>query len=75
VLTAATGYELIKMRSQLALDDSVALGIGFFVSFIVALITVKGFVSFLSRGKLAPFAWYRIIVAPFFYFLTRGTSL
>lgn len=75
VLFAATGYELIKMRSQLALDDSVALGIGFFVSFIVALITVKGFVSFLSRGKLAPFAWYRIIVAPIFYLLTRGTSL
>jgi undecaprenyl-diphosphatase len=73
VLFAATGYELIRMRSQLALDDSVALGIGFFVSFIVALIAVKGFVSFLTRGKLAPFAWYRIVVAPVFYFLTRGT--
>ena len=75
VLMAATGYELIKMRTQLALDESVALGIGFLVSFVVALIAVKSFVNYLSRGKLAPFAWYRIIVAPFFYFLTRGASL
>ena len=75
VLFAATGYELIKMRSQLALEDSLTLAIGFVVSFVVALLAVKGFVSFLSRGKLAPFAWYRIIVAPIFYWLTRGTSL
>ena len=75
VLFAATGYELIKMRSQLALEDSLTLAIGFVVSFVVALLAVKGFVSFLSRGKLAPFAWYRIIVAPIFYWLTRGASL
>jgi undecaprenyl-diphosphatase len=75
VLCAATSYELIKMYDQLALDDAVALGIGFIVSFIVALIAVKGFVSYLTRGKLAPFAWYRIIVAPIFYFLTRGSAL
>jgi len=35
---------------------------------------VKGFVSFLSRGSLAPFAWYRIFIAPVFYFLTRGVN-
>lgn len=75
VLFAATGYELIKMGDQLAFDDSMALAIGFVVSFIVALIAVKGFVSFLSRGKLAPFAWYRIVVAPIFYWLTRSTGL
>jgi undecaprenyl-diphosphatase len=75
VLFAATGYELVKMRDQLALADSLALAIGFAVSFIVAIIAVKGFVSYLGRGKLAPFAWYRIVVAPVFYFLTRGGSL
>ena len=46
--------------------------VGFVVAFIVALITVKMFVQFLQRGKLTPFAWYRILVAPIFYFLTRG---
>jgi undecaprenyl-diphosphatase len=75
VLFAATGYELIKMRNQFAADDLFQLAIGFIVSFIVALVTVKGFVSFLERGKLVPFAWYRIIVAPIFYYLTRGLSL
>jgi hypothetical protein len=29
----------------------------------------------LERGKLTPFAWYRILVAPIFYYLTRGSSL
>jgi undecaprenyl-diphosphatase len=74
VLFAATGYELVKMRNQLALEDSLQLGIGFVVSFIIALIAVKGFVSFLEHGKLTPFAWYRIGVAPIFYYLTRESS-
>ena len=74
VLFAASGYELIKMRDQLALDDTIALAIGFVVSFVVALAAVKGFVTFLSHGKLVPFAWYRIVVAPIFYLLTRGVS-
>jgi len=72
VLFAATGYELISMRGELALQDFVQLGIGTLVSFIVALIAVKGFVRFLEHGKLAPFAWYRIVAAPIFYYLTRG---
>jgi undecaprenyl-diphosphatase len=75
VLFAATGYELIKMRDQLALEDSLGLAVGFAVSFVVALMAVKGFVSYLSRGRLTPFAWYRIIIAPIFYLLTRGSSL
>ncbi|MGE5060356.1 MAG: undecaprenyl-diphosphate phosphatase [Betaproteobacteria bacterium] len=72
VMLAASGYELIKMRHEMALQNVLQLGVGFVISFIVALITVKVFVSFLQRGKLTPFAWYRILVAPIFYFLTRG---
>jgi undecaprenyl-diphosphatase len=75
VLFAASGYELLKLRDQFVADDGIGLVIGFVVSFLVALLAIKGFVSFLSRGKLAPFAWYRIVVAPIFYFLTRGSSL
>ena len=72
VMLAASGYELIKMRHEMALQNVLQLGVGFVISFIVALITVKVFVSFLQRGKLTPFAWYRILVAPIFYYLTRG---
>ncbi|MGZ8483329.1 MAG: undecaprenyl-diphosphate phosphatase [Candidatus Binatia bacterium] len=75
VLCAASGYELLKMRDQLVLDDAVTLIIGLVVSFAVALLAIKGFVSYLSHGKLAPFAWYRIVVAPIFYYLTRGSGL
>ncbi len=75
VLCAASGYELLKMRDQMVLNDSIALAIGFVVSFAVALLAIKGFVSYLSHGRLAPFAWYRIVVAPIFYYLTRGAGL
>ncbi len=74
VLFAASGYELIQTRGQLSFEDFLSLAIGFIASFVVALVAVKGFVSFLSHGKLAPFAWYRIITAPIFYYLTRGAS-
>lgn len=74
VLCAASGYELIKMHDQLRGDDLLALAIGGAVSFVVALAAIKGFVRYLSHGRLAPFAWYRILVAPVFYWLTRGTG-
>jgi undecaprenyl-diphosphatase len=75
ILFAASGYELLKMRDQLAMDDILGLGVGFLVSFLVALVAVKGFVQFLQHGKLTPFAWYRIVVAPIFYYLTLGLNL
>ena len=62
------------MRNLVGAEDLVQFGIGFLVSFVVALIAVKAFVNFLGRGTLQPFAWYRIIVAPIFYLLTRGLS-
>lgn len=74
VLFAATGYELITMGSQLAMQDALDLGIGTFVSFVVALLAIKGFVRYLQHGKLAPFAWYRIVAAPVFYYLTLGIN-
>jgi undecaprenyl-diphosphatase len=72
IMLAASGYELIEMRHEVAPQNFLQLGVGFVIAFIVALITVKIFVQFLQRGKLTPFAWYRILVAPIFYFLTRG---
>ena len=37
------------------------IGIGFAVSFIVALAVIKGFVAYVSRHGFRPFAWYRIV--------------
>jgi undecaprenyl-diphosphatase len=39
-----------------------AVAVGFVVSFIVALVVVRGFVHYVSRHGFAPFAWYRIVV-------------
>jgi len=74
IMFAATGYELLKMRESFAFADSVLFGVGFTIAFVVALMAVKGFVRFLGRYSLAPFAYYRILVAPIFYVLTRGAS-
>ena len=74
VMFAATGYEMLKLRDQMAAADAFQLAVGFVVSFFVALIAVKGLVSFLQRGRLTPFAWYRIAAAPVFYFLTRALT-
>jgi len=72
VMFAATGYEMINLREQMIAVDAFQLAVGFVVAFFVALLAVKGLVSFLQRGRLTPFAWYRIVAAPVFYFLTRG---
>jgi undecaprenyl-diphosphatase len=38
-----------------------AVAVGFVVSFVVAIVVVKGFVHYISRHGFAPFAWYRIV--------------
>jgi undecaprenyl-diphosphatase len=72
VLLAATGYEIVKMHAAFGAQDLMQFGIGFAVSFIVAMIAVRSFMLYLARWSLAPFGWYRIGVAPIFYFLTEG---
>lgn len=37
------------------------IAVGFFVSFVVALVVIKAFMAFVSRSGFAPFAWYRIV--------------
>jgi len=60
-MMAATGYDLLQSWDTLAVDDLQAIGIGFVVSFIVALAVVKAFVAVVGRYGFAPFAWYRIV--------------
>ncbi|WP_439534562.1 undecaprenyl-diphosphate phosphatase [Polymorphobacter sp.] len=59
-MAAATVYALWKGRDALAVGDLAAIGIGFTVAFMVALIVVRGFVALIGRFGFAPFAWYRI---------------
>ena len=65
-MVGATTLELAKHRE--ALFSGVngvglsAVAVGFVVSFIVAVVVVKGFVHYISRHGFAPFGWYRILV-------------
>lgn len=60
-LTGATVLQLFKHRAELTSDDFGLIGIGMFVSFIVAWIVVKAFLAVVTRYGFAPFAWYRIM--------------
>ncbi|USI74049.1 undecaprenyl-diphosphate phosphatase [Sphingomonas morindae] len=63
-MLGATVLELAKGGVSVGGEGGVGwpeIAIGFFVSFIVALVVVRAFVGFVSRHGFAPFAWYRII--------------
>jgi undecaprenyl-diphosphatase len=60
-LSGATVLQLAKHRDEITPGLIGDLGLGAFVSFIVALVVVKAFVGIVSRYGFAPFAWYRIV--------------
>ena len=60
-LTGATVLQMYKHGSGLTGTNLELIAIGFVVSFLVALVVVKLFVSAISRYGFAPFAYYRII--------------
>jgi undecaprenyl-diphosphatase len=59
-LTGATVLQLARHGAAMTSDDMRLIAIGFVVSFVVALVVVKAFVTVVSRIGFAPFAWYRI---------------
>jgi undecaprenyl-diphosphatase len=72
IMMAATGYDLLKMREALSGAEIAQLALGLIVAFMVALLTIRAFIRALNSWSLVPFAWYRIVVAPIFYLITRG---
>jgi undecaprenyl-diphosphatase len=64
-MVGATTLELAKHHHEIVAGaHGVGWGtiaVGFVVSFIVALVVVRAFVSYISRHGFAPFAWYRIV--------------
>ena len=45
------------------------IGVGFAVSFVVALVVIKAFVAYVSKSGFTPFGWYRIVVGAAALFL------
>ncbi|WP_420138383.1 undecaprenyl-diphosphate phosphatase [Sphingomonas sp.] len=63
-MLGASFIELYKNRHAFGGPTAVGLptiGIGFLVSFIVAVVVIRAFVSIVTKHGFAPFAWYRIV--------------
>ncbi|KQT36459.1 undecaprenyl-diphosphate phosphatase [Methylophilus sp. Leaf414] len=61
IMFAATGYDLLKARDLLSLDDAFIFLIGFFTAFLSALVVIRALIKFVSQHSFAVFAWYRIV--------------
>jgi undecaprenyl-diphosphatase len=66
-MAAATGYKLLKTYKEHpeVIKDShnlTLLGVGNLVAFIVAMLAIKFFITYLQRYGFKLFGWYRVIV-------------
>lgn len=68
-MAAATGYDLVKSAHNFSFNEFYLLAIGFAVSFIVAMATVKWLMNFIKNNTFIFFGIYRIIAAFLFYIL------
>jgi undecaprenyl-diphosphatase len=59
---AASAYKLFKDYKSIQTDDIFILLIGNFVAFVVAMIAIKFFISFLTKYGFKVFGYYRIIL-------------
>ena len=60
-MVAASGFELLKLRTPMDGVQSIALGYPK-ISFLVALVVVEKFINFLKKKPMRIFAIYRICV-------------
>ncbi len=65
VMSAVTAHDIVKHYNEFQVDNWIVLGVGFFTAFIVAYITIKLFIEFLSRFTFVPFGIYRILFGIF----------
>lgn len=68
IMVAATGFDMFKSLSLFSVADIPFFAVGILGSFISALLAVKVFVALVGRMTLAPFAVYRLLIAPFIYY-------
>lgn len=72
---AATGYDVLKNHELFTADTAPTMALGAAVAFVVALLAVKAFVSFLTKYGFKHFGWYRIIVGVLFLLYAYSTGL
>jgi len=62
-MLAAAILDLAKSGSSFTPDQFVSLGVGFVVSFAVALLSIKFLMNYIKKHTFIPFGVYRIIIA------------
>ncbi len=65
-MLAATGYDLLKSASAFSSADFVNLGVGFAVSFVVALLAIKWLLGYVKKRSFVSFGIYRIAFVAMF---------
>ncbi len=63
ILAIAALHDMVQVARVFSYDELTLVAIGFVVSFLSALVTVKWFIGLVSRWSLKPFAYYRLAVA------------
>jgi len=71
IMFAATGYQLVKYRALLTASDLGPFAVGFVVSFLAALIAVKGLIRYVAHHDFRAFAWYRIALGAALLWFSR----
>ncbi|HDO26840.1 MAG TPA: UDP-diphosphatase, partial [Bacteroidetes bacterium] len=73
---AAAGYKLMKNYAAINTDNISMLIIGNIIAFIVALLAIKSFITYLTKHGFKMFGYYRIIVGvAILVFLALGYDL
>ncbi len=62
-MLAATALDLLKTAHQFTREEAGLLAVGLLVSFLVALASIKFFLSFIKKNSFITFGIYRILIA------------
>jgi len=68
-ITAATGFDVIQTAPSFSQSQIIQLTIGIILSFIVALISIKWLLKYISTHTFTGFGWYRIAIGIIFLLL------
>lgn len=69
VMATATGLDLLKSAGTFSSADFANLAVGFVVSFVVALISIRFLLQYVRKHTFIPFGIYRILAALVFFLL------
>jgi undecaprenyl-diphosphatase len=70
-MAAATGLDIIKSASNFSTSEFGLLAVGFIISFLVALLSIRFLLSFIKNHSFIPFGIYRILLAVLLWTVLR----